>query len=250
MENEGVKDVVRKTPDALLVKRADGSEVTAFLGNLLIELNANPTESSAILSQFVSVFAQSSDGVETLSVDTIKQSLMPAVRSATSMREALIAAGGDAAKDDQYVSKSIAADYVALLAIDRPESISIPGRESLAHVGLGDEEMFEIAIRNLEDRMKNVQIVREGGVSVVILDQNYESSVLLADNFWRKEQKTLKDEIVAVAPARDILFFCAAGDANCIATINAIVEQNFESLSHSISAKLIKWDGARWRAFN
>jgi hypothetical protein len=246
-----VELVEQKSADELTVKYSDGTESSFFLGNLLINLNSNPEAEREIIAHYVSVLLKDAIPERPILEDELRRNIVPLVRHTDYMDFLRDAAIKSDEPSDAYFVRALAADYWIILAIDGEDATSVPRHSEFKILGLSDDQLLELAISNLKGRADSeLRIQRTNGVNMLIFDGNYESSILLVSDFWRKESTFLGDTIVAIAPARDLLMYCTKSNTECVRRIHEIAIQNFSSLANTISTELIEWSGDNWTAYS
>jgi uncharacterized protein YtpQ (UPF0354 family) len=114
--------------------------------------------------------------------------------------------------------------------------------------GLSRSEIHEISVGNLKEFAKErIQIRPHGNIYAVILDGNFEASLILVDGLWEKGLAHLAPNgFVAALPARDILAFCDANSAEGIAELNQLIER-VENGDHMLSRELYRRGDGGWR---
>jgi uncharacterized protein YtpQ (UPF0354 family) len=114
--------------------------------------------------------------------------------------------------------------------------------------GLSESQIHKISIENLAELAKQrIQIRPFGNIYAVMLDGNFEASLILVDGLWEKGLAHLAPNgFVAALPARDILAFCDANSAEGIAELNQLIER-IKSGDHALSRELYRRDDGGWR---
>ncbi len=245
--SEGVKSVERKSPDELVIRFFDGTESSFFLDNLLINLNNDPNAEKEIIARYVTVLIKDAGPDTPRSQGELKRKVVPLIRHTDYVNFLRGAEGKSGEPLDTYLFRNFIADYWLILALDDKESTSVLRRSEFDVLQLSDDKLLELAAQNLKRLSDSeLRIERANGVNMLVLDGNYESSMLIANDFWRKESTYLDDEIVAVAPARDLLMYCSKSNTECINRIHDLTLQNFDSFANAISTELIEWNGESW----
>ena len=117
--------------------------------------------------------------------------------------------------------------------------------------GLSASEIHRISVQNLAELARErIQIRPYGKIYAVILDGNFEASLILVDGLWEKGLAHLAPNgFVAALPARDILAFCDANSAEGIAELNQLIER-MKSADHCLSRELYRRSDGGWRPLN
>lgn len=244
---DGVTNVKRRGAEELIVKNSDGTEVTVYLGNLLATLNSDPDSSNDHVTRFAKTLADTLVKEETPRPGELRRMLFPMVRHSGYI-DHIKSAAGDGSKADAFVIAPIAADYWLVLGLDSPEFVKVAERETLTELSMSDAELIAQAKANFESRLTDVSIA-DGGVRMPILDGASEVSILAINSFWHAQAKELGGTIVAVAPSRDTLMYCAASDARCIEWIGKSAVDYVNTLPNAVSSALIEWTGEGWAPY-
>lgn len=240
-----IESVVRTGEDTLEITFANGVESSVYLGNLVAELNDEPENEQQTLDQFLSVIL--STGAAEQAQQTADR-LMPIVRDSDYLNYVQETLAASPSQDDGPVTRPIAGDYWLLVAFDDESAIRLAQRSDLAGLSMTDDELVKRAIANFtEILLPIVEVQQINGVYVLILDGSYEASILAAESFWEKESLRLEDNIVAVAPARDMVLYCKASNDDCIDKIQAFASENIGSLGNAVSDTLLEWAENDWR---
>jgi uncharacterized protein YtpQ (UPF0354 family) len=110
------------------------------------------------------------------------------------------------------------------------------------------EGLHECALNNLAQRARGRASIREHGpVSAVLLDGNFEASLILLDHLW---DETLAHRaptgFVVALPARDVLAFCDAASQEGIEALKGVVQRVFAGGSHLLSQSLYRRREGKW----
>ncbi len=248
--NDTVVSVKREAEDTLIVSFSDGEEVSFFLGNLYVTANDSTENVDEITARYVSVILNSVGVEEERAPDQIRKNLFPIVRH-IDYANAIKTFVKDAADRHEYFVKPLKADYRILIALDTDESISVPSLKDLQILRMSETELLSLAVDNFRRKYSEKISVEHGnGVHMVLLDGNYEASVLLLDEYWEEESGRLRDKIIAVAPARDVLLYAQESNTNAVSQIIQLAEENISTLSNAISDRPLIWNDGLWSAYN
>lgn len=249
--SENVKSVTRTAEDALSVEFENGTETSVYLGNLTATLNADPDNETETVAQFVSVLFRTGGYNPETTPDQLRKQLRPIVRHSDyvdAMKEtAKNAMGGNLT----FLMRPIAADYWLIVAIDNDDSIQVIPRGELEALALTDDEIFDQSLTNFsETLLPLLQREQTNGAHMLLLDGNYEASLIAVGNYWDGEAERLGDSIVMVAPARDVVLYCKRSDTVCIDIIHDLAKENIKGLSNAISDTLLEWNNKGWREYS
>lgn len=122
----------------------------------------------------------------------------------------------------------------------------------LTEEGISPEQMYESGIRNLEKRaMKGINMQAfESGVSVLMLDGNFEASLLLLDVLW---DEMLRDKVengyIVAIPARDSLAFCDSKAEAAISSLKGYCSAISKAGDHLLTNTLYQRISGRWEKY-
>ena len=251
LKNSGtVVSVERVSEDTLIVTFSGGEESSFFLGNLYVTANDDPENIDEVTARYVSVILNAISTGEGRDPDDVKNNLFPIVRH-IEYANAIKTFAKDATDLHEYFVKPLDADYRILLALDTDDSISVPPLKDLQILEMSETELLTLAVDNFRRKYFDKISVEQGdGIHMVLLDGNYETSVLLLDEYWEKESGRLQDNIIAVSPARDLLLYAQESNADAVRQIIRVAEDNILSLSNAISDKPLIWRDGLWSAYN
>ena len=132
--------------------------------------------------------------------------------------------------------------------IDRaPELVYIRNRDA-AEAGLSTADIHGMAVENLAALARQrLRITPYGNIFAVMLDGNFEASLILVDSLWEKGLAHLAPRgFVAAIPARDILAFCDRGSDAGIIELGQLVER-VGAGDHMVSRALHARIGRTWQ---
>jgi uncharacterized protein YtpQ (UPF0354 family) len=110
-------------------------------------------------------------------------------------------------KTPTLLYRSVAGDIVALVALDLPNGFQ------MLHSGFGlihdlsDDQVFEIALQNLADKLSSLKFIEAGPIRVIDFHCDYNASLLLVEAVWSSVAPDAENDVVVAVPARDALIF-------------------------------------------
>ncbi|MEM4987357.1 DUF1444 family protein [Collimonas sp. H4R21] len=113
--------------------------------------------------------------------------------------------------DDSPVIKPFSADLIVMYALDLPTHFQFVTFRDLKNSSLTSEELHSIALRNLPNRVPKIELHGQAPQYMVIAGGNFEATLLLFDSMWDQFEQEMPGELLAVVPARDLLFVSASG---------------------------------------
>ncbi len=141
-------------------------------------------------------------------------------------------------------------DALITYAADIGSAYSLMTRQHLERAGLDLAELHRVALENLE-KLVNTRPTRVqpyGKIFAVLMGGDFEASLLLLDALWEGPfREHVKGEFVVAIPARDMLAFCDARDAEAIEQLRAVIARTIPGGDHLISDKLYVRRGRSWQ---
>ncbi len=144
--------------------------------------------------------------------------------------------------------KSLNSELHVFFAIDNPTTLRYLVQTERDSIKLTDSELLDRACLNLQSLIKEVTLVRDTDICWLYAGGDYESSFLLFDSLWSKEQLGFTSEIVIAVPARELVAITEESNPKGIARLREVVSK-IDTYSHAISAKLFIRKGDSWEIF-
>jgi uncharacterized protein YtpQ (UPF0354 family) len=223
---------------SLKVTAPSGAEIQSFPDNLHIELQAAATgqERDRLLARFIEVALE---GLKAADADPAldPDALFPILRP----RQMLDGSGATTVPSLEFPG-----DLVILWVLDSPTSTSSVTAELLEDNGLDTEKLAEKALDNLARKASDIQTSSEDGMTFVLLDEYYESSLMLLPDLWQAIDEDL-GTVVAGVPSRDLLIYVDGDNPDDVAELRDLVDRTSGQLSYPVSGDLFRWDGSAWQ---
>lgn len=171
--------------------------------------------------------------------------IVPLVKDDQYMAQVLEMMGAD----NELVTEPLAADLHIVYAIDRPQSVATLKSSQLPVIGVGREDLREIAVANLGLLLEKVELQPGDTANMVLCGGNYEASMLLVDDLWRQMQGNVQGELVACAPARDLLLFTGTETEGGLEALRGIADEIHQGGSYLVSKTILVRRNDRWEEF-
>jgi hypothetical protein len=153
-------------------------------------------------------------------------------------------------EEDAPVTKRLGNGLLVMYLMDMGDVFSYVQGKHLHSAGIDADELHTNALANLKKLSdeRGITIRRAGPISGLILDGNFEASLILLDEIWEHD---LRDEhagepIVAL-PSRDVLCFCDRSSTVGIAELRAVIGRVWPLGDHLISDQLFRRRDRRWQ---
>lgn len=148
--------------------------------------------------------------------------------------------------DQLPVTLPLGNGLVVTYLYDDGEVYSYVQRHHLASLNTRPEALHELALVNL-GRLANgrARIFHHGAIHGVMLDQQFEASLLLLDDFWDGPARAYTPHgAVAAVPSRGVLLFCDRDSAQGVAELRGHLAKGQAAGGIEISAELFARDDA------
>ncbi|MFO1176415.1 MAG: DUF1444 family protein [Paracoccaceae bacterium] len=237
LTHDEVANAVINTEDqSLLVTMKGGLEVISYPDNLHLQLNAakTPEERAKFLQKFIAA------GLDSASRDANKspqdsKNLLPIIRPTA------IASGQPTVN---MARLPFAADLSIFFVFESANDMSYAQQKDVAALASSGDELLTLALKNFA--AKNIKPKIEGkNPYFVVLDGNYEATVLLDTAFWDKQDETLGQIIVAPI-ARDLVVFADRSIPGQEHMVRWIVNKYFDQSAYPLTDKMFSWVDHRW----
>lgn len=212
--------------------------LTSYVDNLFITLQATPdsAERQDTLNQFVHSFKATLAEMSAPGTIAAPEQVMPVVRS-IAMQSAL-------AESDAPM-RPFVGDLLVYWVVDQPESISSLTNSMADMMELSPVALANLGQENLIARLPDLHAQpMDYGLTMLLLDGNYESSFLLLDTLWNDLAQQFGQVVVAV-PARDLLIYADGDNTDAVASLRDIAERS--DFSYPLTRNLLVWTTKGWQ---
>jgi uncharacterized protein YtpQ (UPF0354 family) len=147
---------------------------------------------------------------------------------------------------DRPVSRPFVADLMIMYAEDKPTHFEFISSRRLAELQLNEDELHELALKNLPSRPPKIEIHGDAPKQMLIAGGNFEATLLLYDDLWDQIEASGEGELLAIAPSRDVLFFSRTSWDGAHAFLTELVQRDLEDASYLLSRCLLRRTGRKW----
>jgi uncharacterized protein YtpQ (UPF0354 family) len=174
----------------------------------------------------------------------VLQTIVPVVKAiefeSASARQIELAA------DDAPIAEEFVADLLIMYAEDQPDVFRFISARRLRELGLTREELHAQALLNLPHRPPKIEIHGQAPKQMVVAGGNFEAAMLLYGDLWEQVGRTLSGDILAVAPARDLLFFSDSAWPGAREFLNDVANRDLADKSHALSRCILRRTDGKW----
>lgn len=156
-------------------------------------------------------------------------------------------------RDDTPVMKDVDNGLLVAYLVDEGDSFTYIQYRDLDGDRITENELHDIGTNNLSalTTQMNLRVAPYGNIFAVLLDGNFEASLLLVDSLWSNafRQFVRGDYLVAI-PNRDILAFCERSSPTGRAELLKVIERSKGSEDHPLSRELFVRRDSDWLVEN
>lgn len=206
----------------LSLTNARGKTSTAYLDNAYTEYLRDPGAFRTIIKKFIDGLSEMARNDDAMS----RAQIVPVVKDRmwiTDIREALIKRGAE--NPPEHLYDDLNEELIIVYAEDNPKSIRYLLPKHLPGLGVGREELRDLAVENLKRLLPKIDIHPGKLFSVITADGTYEACLLLFDELWTTGQIEVDGDIVVAVPARDVLLVTGSRNPEGIAKLREVAAQ-------------------------
>jgi len=134
---------------------------------------------------------------------------------------------------------------------DLPHAMRLLTEDELSEVGFVGPERVDRAMINLLPQLKVEQHAIGEGAYMLTCGGNFEASLLLAMGLWHEVAEGASGDVIATAPARDLVFFTHTGsEAGLSAVAGALAKaRQTPDLEYPLDSGLMRFTDRGWEAY-
>ena len=154
-------------------------------------------------------------------------------------------------KEDEPVLKDLKNGLAVLYLVDGGGMFYYIHNRHLRATGWSIDQLHSRSVENLASFAgPKLRLQDVGGAFMVLVDGNFEASLLLVDKFWdRIAVPRVGPDIAAALPARDVLTFCGADSAEGIARMRQGIAAVSSGGNHLLTDRLYRRVAGNWVPF-
>jgi len=133
---------------------------------------------------------------------------------------------------------------------DEEKRIGYFSKEDFSKLKISRDTLLEFSIKNLKKRISRVNKIGTKGSYGIEAGGNFESSIILFQEFWNKKNFDVDGDIVIAIPNRDILIVTGSNDQKSLDAYEKLAVKSFNEGSYPLSPYLFKWNGKGFERFN
>lgn len=240
LREKGVEGRIEiRAPLQIRIVPEQGESQTLHLDNLYRGLEGGETEQSEQIEAFLApILAPAPSDLS----PGLLANVLPVVREKAFVDEMR----RSAKPDDPILAHKLIDDLWVLYVLDLPDQMRFLTLSGAVELGSSDAGVRARAKQNLHLRLAEVSVRAEGPFYTVHLDDNYESSLLVDDDFWSQIEIQVSGVLVVAVPNRNVLLFTTADDTLAVASLRKTAEKLSTDYSYPITSQLLQRKAGRW----
>lgn len=167
--------------------------------------------------------------------------------------EALAAAAPDGGPqslpaEQQPVVDLLGNGLMVVHLVDEGDRLVYVQHHHLRAIKANSRGLMEFGLVNLQNLAQGkLKLMDHGAIHGLLLDGQFEASLILLDTLWEHSFKPLTPNGAVVAlPARDVLAFCDAGSVQGVQELRELVQRVLPGNDHALTADLYRRVNGAW----
>ncbi len=157
--------------------------------------------------------------------------------------------------DDSPVLTTFGKDLLVAYVVDGTDAFTYIQHRDLSSSAITQDQLHETGLQNLaaiaNNRNLRVFPHPSGEMFGVLLDGNFEASLILLDSLWDGSfRQFVKGDYIIAIPTRDVLAFCDSRSSAGREQLRGILDQLKNSKDHPLSQDLYVRRNGKWEPEN
>jgi Protein of unknown function (DUF1444) len=228
------------------VKFPDGSSTLSFLDNAWRECQQHPESRAEICERYMEIAKKSVINEKQEDKDYSTNCLIPVIKDDRFLHEIAKQSGSKF----KPTAERLAADLWILYVFDADGRMVFLTEEKREQLGLDLPKLRALSMENLRRITPELERHGTNDLYMLVLDGNYEASLLLSDKLWDSQSSVIKGDLVAVVPSRDVLLFSGTGSPAALQSTKKKAQQIDETGNHLISTTLLIRHSNHWEKYS
>ena len=242
-----IAEVIEETPECKSAKVVAPLKLSATLSNGEADLNLETLWSECreqtnlrvdVVERYLAGVGQTFTRLASNAPPDIER-IVPLVKSRTWLNYAK-------EKGIDVHQELLVGDLIVVYAEDGPEQLRYVSQTECEAIGISDEDMRAITVRNLKSRLPDVKRHGEGPLYMLTAGGTFESSLILFSSLWDGLEDVVDGRIVVATPSRDLLMFTGENADEAMQEMRELAEETYLDGSYAISNELLVRDDGRW----
>jgi uncharacterized protein YtpQ (UPF0354 family) len=244
----GVKTEIKRPMEVHIVEPEELALIN-FLDNAYIHYQNAPNDVEILLDEYIdSIIATNKQRIVHVELDD----LVPIVkdRAYANMASKMMTSRIDkeGAPMSALFYERINSELVMLYAFDSPTSLRFANVDDIASFSLDSKTLKQVAIENLMRRLPDIQIQGNEDIVYLVANGMFESSLLLVDGLWNKDNFPFEGNLVVFVPTRDVVLVTGSKNKSGLEQAYKIISDN--QFAHIVSGYAFELVDSQWRLFS
>jgi hypothetical protein len=151
--------------------------------------------------------------------------------------------------DFTLVTRGFVGSLVTTYVVDVGAGLQYVAEQDRVSAGVSMDELHQQAVHNFAALVakQRIRMPKYHAITPVLFDGNFEVSVMLLDENWAWfEAQFGEPEILAVAPARDILAFCPASSEEGRSQLGDLIDRVWPTADHRLTRDFYRRVAGVW----
>jgi uncharacterized protein YtpQ (UPF0354 family) len=152
-------------------------------------------------------------------------------------------------KGAEIQPRPFAGGLVALPVADSPRAVRMLGQKANAQLGLTEQEIFDLGMKNLRKTLKPLmdiaKIVKPGQIGRIAGDV-YDPSRLLLLETWEPLARAHNGVLVVIAPTSDAVFYVGEDTPQAIDALRRLGKEVISRVPNTLSNVMLRWSATGW----
>lgn len=232
------------------IVNAQKKERAVYLRNAYRDYIRDPEALEAILGRCTEATyeAEKNPAADRIDLDRI----VPVVKDAayaSKLKAFLTEPGHESGRSDIYY-EPLNRELHVYYAVDAERPWRYLSRDEVEALGIGPERLNARAVGNLTNLLPGIERRGDGGTYMVTAGGMYETSLLLFDAIWTKDNFDVKGDIVIAVPSRGLLLVTGSKDENGLKTLRRVAEEVVSEENHTLTTRLFVRKHGEWLPFD
>jgi|GEM_PF-2091314 uncharacterized protein YtpQ (UPF0354 family) len=151
--------------------------------------------------------------------------------------------------EDSPVETRFGADIIIMYAYDMGSYFEIVSNSELKRLGMTAQVLHKVALANLDGLNLAIRANENGRVRMLTAEGDFEATLLLLPYVWDSVASMVCGDVVAVIPARDLIFFTGSEDREGLSEMRSLTSKMLEQANKPLSRHFFIHTSTGWEAY-
>jgi len=228
--------------------KSNGSDHIHYLNNAYTSYKIEPDSLVTVISMYVKSASDLYKKEEPIQKDKI----IPIIKDAGYIDEIAITLNQNNKTNEpvSLVYEKYNSKLVIIYAEDIENGISYFTLDRFKESGINRDSLYSIALKNLDKILPAIQRNGENGYYMLTAGGNYETSLILLNDIWSKQNVPVEGDIIIAIPTRDLLLVTGSKNDEGIKKLKSVAKEAWESGPYQLTPDLFLWNGKKFEPYN